>query len=57
MRLSPDGIEQLDANNGLPANRTLSLLQDRENSIWIGTNAGLFRLRESPFSSWTQKEG
>lgn len=57
LRLSPDGIEQLDANNGLPANRTLSLLQDRENSIWIGTNAGLFRLRESPFSSWTQKRG
>ena len=56
-RLSPDGVEQLDANNGLPANRILSLLQDRENSIWIGTNAGLFRLRESPFSSWTQKRG
>ncbi|MFP3350603.1 two-component regulator propeller domain-containing protein [Pseudoalteromonas sp. SIMBA_153] len=56
-RLSVDGIEQLDAKNGLPANRILSLLQDRENSIWVGTNAGVFRLREAPFSSWGKKRG
>ncbi|WP_024611551.1 two-component regulator propeller domain-containing protein [Pseudoalteromonas sp. TB64] len=56
-RLSPDGLEQLDSENGLPANRILSMLQDRENSIWIGTNAGLFRLREAPFSYWTKKRG
>lgn len=56
-RLSVDGLEQLNAKNGLPANRILSLLQDRENSIWVGTNAGLFRLREAPFSSWGKKRG
>jgi diguanylate cyclase (GGDEF)-like protein len=56
-RLSPDGLEQLDSERGLPANRILSMLQDRENSIWIGTNAGLFRLREAPFSYWTKKRG
>lgn len=57
LRLSVDGLEQLDAQNGLPANRILSLLQDRENSIWVGTNAGVFRLREAPFSSWSKKRG
>lgn len=56
-RLSVDGLEQLDAKNALPANRILSLLQDRENSIWVGTNAGVFRLREAPFSSWGKKRG
>ncbi|WP_350595050.1 MULTISPECIES: two-component regulator propeller domain-containing protein [unclassified Pseudoalteromonas] len=56
-RLSVAGLEQLDAKGGLPANRILSLLQDRENSIWVGTNAGLFRLREAPFTAWTTKRG
>lgn len=56
-RLSVNGLEQLDAKNGLPANRILSLLQDREKSIWVGTNAGLFRLREAPFSSWAKERG
>ncbi|WP_404339422.1 two-component regulator propeller domain-containing protein [Pseudoalteromonas mariniglutinosa] len=56
-RLSELGLEQLDADAGLPANRILSLLQDREQSIWVGTNAGLFRLREAPFTNWTKKRG
>ncbi|MEL0647602.1 two-component regulator propeller domain-containing protein [Pseudoalteromonas agarivorans] len=56
-RLSPDGLDKLDSENGLPANRVLSLLQDREKSIWVGTNAGLFRLREASFSTWTKKRG
>lgn len=56
-RLSTLGLEQLDAKAGLPGNRILSLLQDRENSIWVGTNGGLYRLREAPFSSWTRKRG
>lgn len=56
-RLSFNTIDQLDAKHGLPANRILSLLQDRENSIWVGTNAGLFRLREAPFTTWGKKRG
>ncbi|MFY8326345.1 ligand-binding sensor domain-containing diguanylate cyclase [Pseudoalteromonas sp. ZZD1] len=56
-RLSGFGLEHLDAKAGLPGNRTLSLLQDRENSIWVGTNGGLYRLREAPFSSWSKKRG
>ncbi|WP_343256005.1 two-component regulator propeller domain-containing protein [Pseudoalteromonas sp. 3D05] len=56
-RLSSLGLEQLDSEAGLPANRILSLLQDKEGSIWVGTNGGLFRLREAPFSVWTKKRG
>lgn len=56
-RLSEIGLEQLDADAGLPANRILSLMQDREKSIWVGTNGGVYRLREAPFSSWTKKRG
>ncbi|BDF93905.1 ligand-binding sensor domain-containing diguanylate cyclase [Pseudoalteromonas sp. KAN5] len=56
-RLSEIGLEQLDADSGLPANRILSLMQDREKSIWVGTNGGVYRLREAPFSSWTKKRG
>ncbi|WP_199525206.1 two-component regulator propeller domain-containing protein [Pseudoalteromonas sp. bablab_jr011] len=56
-RLRQSGLENLDADDGLPNNRTLSLLQDREKSIWVGTNAGLFRLREAPFTNWSQSRG
>ncbi|WP_462177452.1 two-component regulator propeller domain-containing protein [Pseudoalteromonas gelatinilytica] len=56
-RLSSLGLENLAADDGLPNNRILSLLQDREKSIWVGTNAGLFRLREAPFTNWSQSRG
>nr|WP_193988643.1 ligand-binding sensor domain-containing diguanylate cyclase [Lelliottia steviae] len=56
-RLSERGLENLDADDGLPNNRILSLWQDREKSIWVGTNAGLFRLREAPFTNWSQSRG
>ncbi len=56
-KLSSFGLENLAADDGLPNNRILSLLQDREESIWVGTNAGLFRLREAPFTNWTQNRG
>ncbi|SEI70454.1 diguanylate cyclase (GGDEF) domain-containing protein [Allopseudospirillum japonicum] len=56
---SPDWqvLEKLDASAGLPNNRILSLLEDQEGSIWIGTNGGLFRLRAAPFVSWTPRHG
>lgn len=56
-RLSDLGLENLDADDGLPTNRILSLVQDREKSIWVGTNGGLFRLREAPFIVWDQNRG
>lgn len=56
-RYAHQKIEKLSADSGLPNNRVLSIFQDLENSIWIGTNGGLMRLRNAPFSSWTKERG
>lgn len=57
LRLTDGVLEQLTIEGGLPNNRILSLYQDRENSIWVGTNGGLFRLREAPFVTYTAERG
>jgi diguanylate cyclase (GGDEF)-like protein len=51
------GLEHLDASQGMPSNRVLDIFEDKEQSIWIGTNGGLFRLRDAPFSTITTKQG
>jgi len=56
-RLSDNGLEKLDDNKGLPNNRIVSMTEDKEHSIWVGTNAGLFRLREAPFITLTAEQG
>ncbi len=55
LRFSKGHIETLNTQSGLPNNRVLSILQDLEGSIWIGTNGGLMRLRKAPFTTWTKK--
>ena len=35
----------------------LALLVDREGSVWAGTNAGLLRLSDAPFSTWNGDQG
>jgi diguanylate cyclase (GGDEF)-like protein len=57
MRLGVLGLEQLTVAEGLPNNRVLALWQDREKSIWIGTNGGVLRLRDAPFSNLTAGKG
>ena len=57
LRLVDGELEQLTIEGGLPNNRILSLYQDRENSVWVGTNGGLFRLREAPFVTQTAELG
>jgi diguanylate cyclase (GGDEF)-like protein len=57
MRLGALGLEQLTVTDGLPNNRVLALWQDREKSIWIGTNGGVLRLRDAPFSNLTIDKG
>ncbi|WP_421853759.1 two-component regulator propeller domain-containing protein [Marinomonas sp.] len=54
-RLSNNQLERFDTQSGLPNNRVLSILQDLEGSIWVGTNGGLMRLRKAPFTTWTNK--
>ena len=56
-RYSDNGIEKLDDNIGLPSNRILSMFEDQEKSIWIGTSSGLLRLRKAPFITLTSKQG
>lgn len=50
-------LASLTEVDGLPHSRILSLFQDREASIWIGTNTGLTRLRHAPFRSWDKARG
>jgi len=50
-------LSRFTENDGLPNNDVLSLYQDRENSIWIGTNGGLIRLRQAPFTTWNKNKG
>ena len=38
-------VETYEAKDGLSSNKTVPILQDREGNIWIGTSAGLDRLR------------
>ncbi len=56
-RLGEFGLENLNVTNGLPNNRILTIFQDREQSIWGGTNGGLFRLRGTPFRTLTTSSG
>lgn len=56
-RLNGDGVQHLDTDGGLPNNRVVSLYQDLEHSLWVGTNGGLFRLRSAPFVTTTREQG
>lgn len=49
--------EQLTIQQGLPNNRILALLLDAEKNLWVGTNGGVFRLRDAPFSTFTTGQG
>jgi diguanylate cyclase (GGDEF)-like protein len=54
---SDNKLFSLTELDGLPHNNILAIYQDRENSIWIGTNGGLTRLRHAPFTTWNQRKG
>lgn len=44
-------------NNGLSHNAVLSLLQDRDGTIWIGTSGGLNRLKDGKVEIYTTSNG
>ncbi|WP_413283057.1 two-component regulator propeller domain-containing protein [Vibrio sp. MA40-2] len=56
-RVGHDKLEFLDVDNGLPNNRILSWFEDLEGNIWVGTNGGALRLRNSVFNSLTSEQG
>lgn len=43
-------VERLDEKDGLSANVVNTILEDREGNVWLGTTAGLDRLRRSAFT-------
>jgi diguanylate cyclase (GGDEF)-like protein len=56
-RIQGDGFSTFDSVAGLTDDSVLSLLEDREGSIWIGTDSGLDRLRETKLTAFTAREG
>ncbi len=57
-RLNDDNkVEALRLDNDLSANRVLSLFQDREHNIWVGTSNGLKRIRQVLFTNLTTYNG
>ena len=56
-RLHAGVLERMGVDDGLPNSRVLTLLRDREASLWIGTNGGLVRLREAPIRTFTRRDG
>jgi diguanylate cyclase (GGDEF)-like protein len=57
VRISAAGVERFGVDRGLPNNRVLALLRDRDGHIWAGTNGGLMRFRSAPFSTYTRAQG
>lgn len=57
LRLYNNTLEQLSIEQGLPNNRVLALLRDKERSLWVGTNGGIFRLSDAPFTTYTSDQG
>jgi signal transduction histidine kinase/CheY-like chemotaxis protein/HPt (histidine-containing phosphotransfer) domain-containing protein len=50
-------FETLDKRLGLPNNSVRALAEDREGSLWVGTNGGLARLRDLKFTNYTMRHG
>ena len=57
-RLRNGSIERFTSTDGLSSNLVLSIFEDREGSIWIGTEAGgLNLLKSKKFNTFTTREG
>jgi diguanylate cyclase (GGDEF)-like protein len=56
-RYGPRRLEQLDRRHGLHGNRVVSLLEDREGDVWIGSADGLYQLRDLRFSTIDGRHG
>lgn len=50
-RFQTPEVEEYTPENGLTSDYVNCVLQDREGNVWIGTNGGLDRFRQSPMMS------
>lgn len=57
LRAWQGGWERLGSVGGLPNQRISTMLRDRENNLWLGSNRGLTRLRDAPLISVTRERG
>ncbi len=57
-RIHNQEIQNIDETNGLPTPSLLSIYQDRENNLWIGTNLrGILKLSSLRLSHFSKNEG
>ncbi len=56
-RRSTAGWEAFGAGDALSSDIVLSLLQDGERNIWVGTRDGLVRLKPARFTMYTTRDG
>jgi signal transduction histidine kinase/ligand-binding sensor domain-containing protein len=57
LSLAPTRCRTVGAANGLPEDGVRSLLEDREGSLWIGTEGGLAQLVREDMWSYGEEEG
>lgn len=57
LHLARGQSEWITPTQGLPEGRVASVFQDREGSIWVGLNGGLYRLRQALFTNLRQENG
>jgi signal transduction histidine kinase/ligand-binding sensor domain-containing protein/DNA-binding response OmpR family regulator len=57
MRLRDDRVTSYRTEDGLADNSVLSLFEDREGSLWVGTSSGLEQFRDTTVTTYTAKEG
>jgi diguanylate cyclase (GGDEF)-like protein len=57
LRLHGNTVEALGIRQGMPDNQVVSMHLDLQGSLWVGTNGGVFRLRDAPFSTFTVEQG
>jgi signal transduction histidine kinase/CheY-like chemotaxis protein/ligand-binding sensor domain-containing protein len=56
-RITGNQVSSLNASQGLTGDRVLSLFEDREGSLWVGTTSGLDRFRDTSLATLTVREG
>lgn len=57
VRFRDEQWQVLSAPHGLTSNKILALYEDREGSLWVGTDSGLDQLLDTKFITYTSREG